>query len=109
MTDPDDPIASKLNSRPKYVVSTTMERADREPTRIIRGDLAEEIPALQERTDGEVQVHGSGRLAHTLLEHDLIDTLHVLTHPAARACGSSRRARCPRRSGTRTPAPPAAA
>ncbi|WNO71506.1 dihydrofolate reductase family protein [Streptomyces sp. AM8-1-1] len=81
VSDPDDPIASKLNSRPKYVVSTTMERADWEPSTIIRGDLAKEIPALKERTDGEVQVHGSGRLAHSLLEHDLIDTLHVLTYP----------------------------
>lgn len=81
MTDPADPIASRLNSLPKYVVSTTLDNAEWAGTTIIRGDLAEEVTAIKQRTDGELQVHGSGRLAQALMEHDLIDTLHVLTFP----------------------------
>ncbi|GGT51746.1 dihydrofolate reductase family protein [Streptomyces purpureus] len=82
MTDPDDPIASKLNSLPKYVASTTLSSADWAGTTVLGGDLVKEIWALKERTtDGEVQMHGSGGLAQSLMAHDLIDTLHLLVFP----------------------------
>lgn len=86
-TDPSDPVASKLNSLPKYVASTTLEKADWSGSTIIRGDLVKEVTALKERTDGEVQMHGSGNLAQTLLAHDLVDTLHLLVFPVVLGTG----------------------
>ncbi|MET9730836.1 dihydrofolate reductase family protein [Streptomyces sp. NPDC006458] len=81
ISDPADPVATKLNALPKYVVSTTLDTPDWAGTTVIRGDLAKEIADLKERTDGEVQIHGSGALLGSLLDLGLVDTLHLLTFP----------------------------
>ncbi|MFD5521514.1 dihydrofolate reductase family protein [Streptomyces sp. NPDC127066] len=81
VTDPADPIASKLNALPKYVVSSTITEPAWEGTTVITGDLGKEVTALKERTKGELQIHGSAVLAQSLLALGLIDTLHLMTFP----------------------------
>ncbi|MEU9855522.1 dihydrofolate reductase family protein [Streptomyces sp. NPDC047974] len=85
--DPADPVASKLNALPKYVVTTTLDSAGWNGTTLLRGDAVEEVTALKERLDGEIQMHGSGGLARTLLAHDLIDTLHLHVFPVVLGTG----------------------
>lgn len=87
VTDPADPVASKLNSLPKYVPSATLRDPGWAGTTVLSGDLAEEVTALKERTDGEVQVHGSGALVRSLVQLGLVDTLHLLTFPVVLGSG----------------------
>ncbi|MEV6194539.1 dihydrofolate reductase family protein [Streptomyces sp. NPDC051920] len=81
MTDPSDPIASKLNALPKYVASSTLTDPAWEGTTVISGDLGKEVTALKERTEGEIQIHGSAVLSQSLLALGLIDVLHLMTFP----------------------------
>jgi dihydrofolate reductase len=74
-------FADKLNSMPKYVVSSTLETPEWNNSTVLKGDVAEEVAALKQRLDGEIVVHGSARLVQALLEHDLVDELRLMVFP----------------------------
>jgi dihydrofolate reductase len=85
--DQDDPVASRLNSLPKYVVSTTLESPEWQPTTVISGDVRTEVSKLKEQYDGEIQVHGSAALAQTLHADGLIDEYRVFIEPIVLGTG----------------------
>ncbi|MFJ4682416.1 dihydrofolate reductase family protein [Streptomyces sp. NPDC088789] len=87
VTDPQDPIAGPLNRLPKYVPSTTLTDPAWARTTVLGGDLTEEVGALKNTTDGELQVHGSAVLAQSLLARGLVDTIHLLTFPVVLGAG----------------------
>lgn len=74
-------ISTKLNSAPKYVVSNTLEKADWNNTTILRGDAAESVAQLKAQTEGLIGVNGSGKLARTLIENNLVDEYNLMIHP----------------------------
>ena len=75
------PIADALNTRPKYVASTTLTDPRWADTTVLSGDLAAAIAELKAKPGGELQVHGSGRLIRWLLENELVDELNLLIVP----------------------------
>ncbi|GAB14127.1 hypothetical protein ARGLB_058_00070 [Arthrobacter globiformis NBRC 12137] len=82
MPDPDtNPIAAALNSRPKYVVSTTLADPRWAGTTVLRGDVGTAIAELKTNHDGELLVPGSGALVRWLLANDLVDQLDLVTYP----------------------------
>jgi dihydrofolate reductase len=86
VTGAEDPIATKLNSLPKYVASRTRTLFSWSKSTLVR-DVTKEVVALKDRFPREVQVHGSCGLAQTLIENDLIDEYRLLIFPVILGTG----------------------
>jgi dihydrofolate reductase len=77
----DNPIWTALNTRPKYVASTTLTEPRWADTTVLSGDLAAAIGELKAKPAGELQVHGSGKLIRWLLDNQLVDEITLLVCP----------------------------
>jgi dihydrofolate reductase len=80
-------LAEKYNGMPKYVVSSTLTDPAWNNTRVLSGDLVEEVTRLKDEVAGDISVAGSIRLAQALLAHDLVDALHLMTFPVVLGTG----------------------
>jgi dihydrofolate reductase len=80
-------FADKFNGMPKYVVSKTLDRADWNNTTVLRGDVVDEVSKLRQAPGGDIYVHGSRSLAQALIEHDLVDELHLMVFPVVLGTG----------------------
>jgi dihydrofolate reductase len=80
-------LADRLNSMPKYVVSSTLEDADWNNSAVLKGDVVDEVSKLKRELDGEVVVVASFQLVRTLMEHDLVDELRLKVYPVVLGAG----------------------
>jgi dihydrofolate reductase len=82
------PYMDRLNAMPKYVFSSTLERAEWNNATIVRSDVVEAVRELKAQDGGELVVYGYGQLSRTLLEHDLVDDLSFAVHPIMLGTGT---------------------
>jgi len=80
-------LADRLNSLPKYVVSSTLTDPDWGDTRVLAGDVATDVAKLKEEIDGDIVVPGSYRLGRELFQHDLVDELRLVVFPVVLGAG----------------------
>jgi dihydrofolate reductase len=80
-------FADRLNSLPKYVVSTTLERAEWNNSHLIKANVAEQVAKLKQQPGQDILVHGSRTLVQTLMQHDLVDEYHLLVYPLVLGSG----------------------
>jgi dihydrofolate reductase len=73
--------ADRLNSMPKYVVSSTLGDLDWNNSTVLKGDVIDEVPKLKHEVSGDIVVYASGQLVRTLIEHDLVDELRLMIYP----------------------------
>jgi dihydrofolate reductase len=80
-------FAEKMNSMPRYVVSSTLAEASWSNSTVLRGDVVEEVTRLKQEVDGVILVAGSARLVQALIEHDLVDELRLMVFPVLLGSG----------------------
>jgi dihydrofolate reductase len=80
-------FADKFNNMPKYVVSATLQNPEWNNSTVLSGELGEEVAELKASHDGDIVVHGSGRLAQELIERDLVDELRLMVFPVILGAG----------------------
>ena len=80
-------LADKMNSLPKYVVSSTLEDPEWNNSTVLKGDVVAEVAKLKDKLEGEIVVPASFQLVHTLIEHDLVDELRLKIFPVVLGAG----------------------
>lgn len=81
-TEPETEMADYMNGTPKLVVSTTLDAVDEwQNSTLLKGDFVEEITKLKQQDGKNIGVTGSATLVRSLLQHNLLDELHLLVHP----------------------------
>jgi dihydrofolate reductase len=84
----DNPISVALNTRPKYVASTTLTDPEWANTTVLSGDVAAAIRELKAEHGGELQVHGSGNLIRWLIDNELVAEITLFTYPVVLGQGT---------------------
>jgi dihydrofolate reductase len=79
--------ADRLNSLPKYVVSSTLQEPKWSNSTVLRGEVVNEISKLKQELDGDIVVYASAQLVHTLMEHDIVDELRLTVYPVVLGAG----------------------
>ena len=80
-------LADRLNSKPKYVVSSTLRDPAWNNSTVLNGDVVREVSALKQQLAGDIVVAASFQLVYTLLEHDLVDELRLMIYPVVLGAG----------------------
>jgi dihydrofolate reductase len=80
-------LADRLNSLPKYVVSSTLDHPGWNNSTVLTGDVLNEVSTLKQEFNGDIVVPASFQLVHTLLEHDLVDELRLKIFPVVLGAG----------------------
>jgi dihydrofolate reductase len=80
-------LADRLNSMPKYVVSSTLEDPEWNNSTILKGDVVAEVSRLKQELNGEIVVPASYQLGRTLIEHDLVDEMRLVLFPVVLGAG----------------------
>jgi len=73
--------ADRLNSMPKYVVSSTLTEPRWRNSTVLKGDVVDEVSKLKQEIAGEILVYASYQLERALIEHDLVDELRLVVFP----------------------------
>src|ERR671924_2351659 len=80
-------LADRLNSLPKYVVSSTLKDPEWNNSTVLKGDVVNEVSKLKQELEGEIVIPGSFQLLRTLIEHDLVDELRMKIFPVVLGAG----------------------
>ncbi len=80
-------LADRMNTIPKYVVSSTLEKPGWNNSTVVKGDVVKEVSNLKERLTGEIVVPASLQLVRTLIEKDLVDELRLMVYPFVLGAG----------------------
>src|SRR5215208_6990539 len=80
-------LADRLNTLPKYVVSSTLQQPGWSNSEVLKGDVVDEVSRLKHALEGEINVVASFQLGRALIEHDLLDELRLMVFPVVLGAG----------------------